>query len=173
MKALRIGIISDMHGLLRAAVLGVKSCRSSFALRPHFKPGKSEEMNCRRGKAKIGCDEVKLANVKAHHRDRPLCRKQNGKRKVVAIVRGNVEAIPSRQSSIRKAKLLHSFALRVMGYLHEHFEVKRINYQEAYGLNGACTNMAKKYFPRLRRAEVGIHHHAAAAFLLRYAPESS
>jgi ISXO2-like transposase domain len=57
--------------------------------------------------------------------------------------------------------------------LHEHFEVKRINYQEAYGLNGACTNLAEKYFPRLRRAEAGIHHHAAAAFLLRYAPESS
>jgi hypothetical protein len=30
--------------------------------------------------------------------------------------------------------------------LHERFEVKRINHQEAYSLDGACTNMAVEYF---------------------------
>ncbi len=44
---------------------------------------------------------------------------------------------------------------------------------EAYSLDGACTNRAEKYFSRLRRAEVGIHHHIAGAYLLRYAQESS
>jgi len=60
--------------------------------------------------------------------------------------------------------------------LHERFEVKRINHQEAYSLDGACTNMAEEYFSRfsrLRRAEIGIHHHIAGAYLLRYAQESS
>jgi len=57
--------------------------------------------------------------------------------------------------------------------LHERFEVKRINHQEAYSLDGACTNWAEEYFSRLRRAEVGIHHHIAGAYLLRYAEESS
>jgi hypothetical protein len=57
--------------------------------------------------------------------------------------------------------------------LHERFEIKRINHQEAYSLDGACTNMAEKYFSRLRRAEIGIHHHIAGAYLLRYAQESS
>jgi hypothetical protein len=57
--------------------------------------------------------------------------------------------------------------------LHERFEVKRINHQEAYSLDGACTNWAQEYFSRLRRAEVGIHHHIAGAYLLRYAQESS
>jgi hypothetical protein len=56
---------------------------------------------------------------------------------------------------------------------HERFEVKRINHQEAYSLDGACTNMAEEYFSRLRCAEIGIHHYIAGAYLLRYAQESS
>ena len=56
--------------------------------------------------------------------------------------------------------------------LHERFEVKRINHQEAYALDGTCTNWAEEYFSRLRRAEIGVHHHIAGAYLLR-AQESS
>ena len=57
--------------------------------------------------------------------------------------------------------------------LHDRFEVKRINHQEAYSLDGACTSMAEEYFSRLRRAEIGIRHHIGGAYLLRYAQESS
>jgi hypothetical protein len=57
--------------------------------------------------------------------------------------------------------------------LHGAFEMKRINHQEAYSLDGACTNWAEEYFSRLRRAEAGHHHHIAGAYLLRYAQESS
>jgi hypothetical protein len=56
--------------------------------------------------------------------------------------------------------------------LHERFEVKRINHQEAYSLDGACTNMAVEYFSRLRHSEIGIHHRIAGAYVLRYAQES-
>jgi hypothetical protein len=42
-----------------------------------------------------------------------------------------------------------------------------------YSLDGACTDMAEEYFSRLRRAKIGIHHHIAGAYMLRYAPESS
>jgi hypothetical protein len=35
---------------------------------------------------------------------------------------------------------------------------KRHNHQEAYSLDGACTNQAEEYFSRLRRSEIGIHH---------------
>jgi hypothetical protein len=86
--------------------------------------------------------------------------------------------------SVRRAKLPPLFAA-VLGTvvhadeagswdnLHERFEVKRINHQEAYSLDGACTNWAEEHFSRLRRAEVGVHHHIAGAYLLRYAQESS
>jgi hypothetical protein len=51
--------------------------------------------------------------------------------------------------------------------------MKRINHQEAYSMDGACTNWAEEYFSRLRRAEAGHQHHIAGVCLLRYAQESS
>jgi hypothetical protein len=51
--------------------------------------------------------------------------------------------------------------------------MKRVNHEEAYSLDDACTNWAREYFSRLRRAEVGVRHHIAGAYLLRYAQESS
>ena len=55
----------------------------------------------------------------------------------------------------------------------ERFEVKGINHQEAYSLDGARTDMAEEYFSRLRRAWIGIHHHIVGSYLLRYAQEPS
>jgi hypothetical protein len=49
--------------------------------------------------------------------------------------------------------------------------MKRINHQEAYSLDGTCTNYAEEYSSRLRRAEIGIHRHIAGVYLLRYAQE--
>ncbi len=49
----------------------------------------------------------------------------------------------------------------------------RINHGEAYSLDGACTNWAEEYFSRLRRAEVGHHHHISGVYLLRYAQEAA
>ena len=46
---------------------------------------------------------------------------------------------------------------------HERFEVKRVNHQEAYSLDGACTHMAEEYVSRLRRAAIGIHPHIAGS----------
>ena len=57
--------------------------------------------------------------------------------------------------------------------LHDHFEVKRINHEQAYSLDGACTNWAEEFFSRMRRAEIGHHHHIAGQYLLRYAQEAS
>ena len=57
--------------------------------------------------------------------------------------------------------------------MHANFEMKRINHEVAYSLDGACTNMAEEYFSRLRRAEAGHHHHIAGAYLLRFAQEAA
>jgi hypothetical protein len=58
--------------------------------------------------------------------------------------------------------------------LHGCYEMKRINHQEAYSLDGAFTNWAEEFFSRLRRAEIGHHHrHIAGPHLLRYAQEAS
>ena len=57
--------------------------------------------------------------------------------------------------------------------LHERFEVTRINRQEAYSKDNACTNWAEEFFSHVCRAEIAIHHHIAGASLLRYAHDSS
>jgi transposase-like protein len=128
---------------------------------------------------------VKPANMKADRLDRRFTRNQSGKRKVVVIVRergGNsVPAVFGSESAaasfikarIAKGTVVNADEAGSWDGLHERFEMKRINHQEAYSLDGACTNQAEEYFSRLRRAEIGIHHHIAGAYLLRYAQESS
>jgi hypothetical protein len=56
-----------------------------------------------------------------------------------------------------------------MGQSNERFEVKRLNYQEAYSQNGACTNWTEELFSRLRRAEIDTHYHITGSYLLRHA----
>ena len=46
---------------------------------------------------------------------------------------------------------------------HDRFEVKRTNHQEAYSLDGACTNMAEEHLSRMRRTELGICNHIAGS----------
>ena len=128
---------------------------------------------------------VKPSNQKKYRRDRRLARNQNGKRKVVVVIRergGNSvpavcntesQAAPFIRSRIAKGTVVHADEAASWDNLHERFEVKRINHQEAYSLDGACTNMAEEYLSRLRRAEIGIHRHIAGAYLLRYAQKSS
>ena len=74
---------------------------------------------------------------------------------------------------IAKGTVVHADEAASWDKLNERFEIKRIDHQEAYSLDGACTHMAEEYFSRLRRAEIGIHHHIAGTYLLRYAQEPS
>jgi ISXO2-like transposase domain len=58
--------------------------------------------------------------------------------------------------------------------LHARYEVKRINHQLAYSMqDGTHTNGAEGFFSRMRRAEIGHHHHFAGTYLARYAQESA
>ena len=57
--------------------------------------------------------------------------------------------------------------------LNARYEMKRINHLQAYSADGACTNWAELFYSRMRRAEIGHHHHVAGAYLIRYAQESA
>ncbi len=76
------------------------------------------------------------------------------------------------KARIAKGTKLNADEAAAWDGLHKNFEMARINHEEAYSLDGACTNWAE-YFSRLRRAEIGHHHHVAGAYLLRYAQEVS
>ena len=170
------------------------SYKSAFVLLHKLREAMAEEMRGRvvGGEGKVAEVDggyfggyVRPANMKADRLDRRYTRNQSGKRKVVVIVRergGNsVPAVfnsESRASAFIRARIakgttVHADEAAAWDHLHERFEVKRINHEQAYSLDGACTNWAEEYFRRLRRAEVGIHHHIAGAYLLRYAQESS
>src|SRR6266436_1550510 len=111
---------------------------------------------------------VKPANLKEDRLDRRFASNQSGKRKVVVVIRergGNsVPAVFGTESQasafirarIAKGTTVHADEAGSWDGLHDRFEMKRINHQEAYSLDGACTNYAEEYFSRLRRAEIGI-----------------
>lgn len=128
---------------------------------------------------------VKPANLKEERVDRRFRENQSGKRQCVIVIRerhGNSlpavfksenQALKFINSRIAKGTILNADESTAWDDLHARFEMKRINHQEAYSLDGACTNMAEGYFSRLRRAEIGHHHHVAGVYLLRYAQESA
>jgi hypothetical protein len=128
---------------------------------------------------------VKPANYKDHRRDRRKAENQNGKRKAVVIVRernGNSvpavfgtesQALDWIKSRIQPGTLVHADEGAGWDALNKRFEMRRINHQEAYSDGEACTNWAEEYFSRLRRAEIGHHHHVAGTYLLRYTQEAS
>jgi hypothetical protein len=55
--------------------------------------------------------------------------------------------------------------------LHARFKTRRINHSVSFSDDGACTNRAESFFSRLRRAEMGQHHHISGPYLRFYAGE--
>jgi len=126
---------------------------------------------------------VKPANLRERRIDRRLAANQSGKRKAVVVIRergGNTvpavfrtegAALSFIRARIAKGTTVNADDSPNWNDLHSKFEMKRINHEEAYSLDGACTNWAEEYFSCLRRGEIGHHHHIAGAYLLRYAQE--
>lgn len=92
---------------------------------------------------------------------------------IPAVFNSESQAASFLCACIAKGTVVHADEAAAWDNLHERFEVKRINHQEAYSLDGACINMAEDHFSRLRRTEIGIQHHVAGSYLLRHAQESS
>ncbi len=58
--------------------------------------------------------------------------------------------------------------------LQARYAMQRIDHQTLYSdTRGVYTNGAEEFFSRMRRAEIGHHHHIAGAYLVRYAQESA
>jgi len=128
---------------------------------------------------------VKPANLKENRRNRRLRQNQSGKRKAVVVARerggSSVPAVFKSEGAaygFLRAHIAHGTTVNAdeahsWDELHKRFEVKRINHQEPYSLDGACTNWAEEFLSRMRRAEIGHRHHIAGQYLLRYAQEAS
>jgi len=129
---------------------------------------------------------VKPANRKENRRDRRRAENRSGKRRPVAVVvrqrdgltlpaafSGEAAAVSFIRARVAARTELHADEASAWDALHAHCVVKRINHRVAYSEDGTHTNGAEGFFSRMRRAEVGHHHHVAGAYLARYAQEAA
>ena len=124
-------------------------------------------------------------NLKKDRKDRRLAENQTGKRKCVVVIRerdgrsvaktfaSEDAAAGFIRSRLDKGGVVHADESAAWNRLHAHYDMRRINHQEGYSIDGACTNGAESFFSRLRRAEIGIYHHIGGAYVDRYAQEST
>jgi transposase-like protein len=131
---------------------------------------------------------VKPANRKEDRKDRRKRQHQSGKRKVVVVIRERggktlpgvfrteAEALNFIRAKVAPQTTLYADEAAGWNELHARFTLHRINHQEAYSLGGPeeiNTNQAEGFFSRMRRAEIGHHHHLAGPYLLRFAQEAA
>jgi transposase-like protein len=129
---------------------------------------------------------VKPANRAENRRDRRLRQNLSGKRKVVVVIRerdgktlpgvftSEVAALNFIRTRIAKGTEVYADEAGAWNDLHGRFTMHRINHQEAYSLgDGVHSNNAESFFSRMRRGEIGHHHHVAGPYLIRFAQEAS
>lgn len=126
---------------------------------------------------------VKPSNYKENRRDRRLVANQTGKRRCVVIARerngkmlsfvfhGEADAVQTIRERVAPGSVIYADEASHWDALQAKYLTKRINHSHAYSHDGACTNMAESFFSRLRRSEIGIHHHIAGPYLAAYAAE--
>jgi transposase-like protein len=126
---------------------------------------------------------VKPANRREDRKDRRLRMHQTGKRQVVVVARerdgetlthvakSEAEGVPFVLSNVKPGAVIHADEASHWDHLEARFLTRRINHSVAYSTPEACTNMAESFFSRLRRAEIGTHHHIAGRYLGAYASE--
>lgn len=126
---------------------------------------------------------VKPANWKENRRDRRFLENQTGKRRVVVIMRerngitlpfvfrSEAQSISTIGARVDANATIHADEARHWDILHERFLTRRINHEECYSDGTACTNQAESFFSRLRRAQIGTHHHFSGQYLSAYASE--
>ena len=102
-----------------------------------------------------------------------MVRERDRKYSVPASFNSESQAASFIRARTAKGTVVHVGEAAAWDNSHERLEIKGIDHQAAHSLDGACTNMVEEYFSRLRRAEIGIQHHGAGAYHLRYAQECS
>jgi cytochrome oxidase assembly protein ShyY1 len=124
-------------------------------------------------------------NAKENRRDRRLAINQTGKRQVVVVARereGDSLTVVAKSeaqggeeitASIHHMATVHADGASHWDDLHAKFDAQRINHSLSYSDGYACTNQAESFFSRLRRMEVGTHHHIAGPYLASYAAEAA
>ena len=163
--------------------------KTAFVLAHKLREALGAEMTDRKVSGHVEIDGayfggyVKPENRKADRVDRRLLENRTGKRRVVVIMRerkgrslpfvfnSEAESLPTVQARVVNGSVVYADEASVWDGLHARFETHRINHSVAFKDEDACTNQAESYFSRLRRAEIGTHHHISGRYLSAYANE--
>jgi hypothetical protein len=100
-------------------------------------------------------------------------RGQDGKT-LPAVFRKEADALIFIRHNLPAETTLYADEAAAWNALHARYELHRINHQEAYSLKDTAqthTNNVEGFFSRMRRGEIGHHHHVAGPYLIRFAQE--
>ncbi|MCF6433150.1 IS1595 family transposase [Leisingera sp. MMG026] len=126
---------------------------------------------------------VKPKNERKRRLDRRRKQYTSGKRLVVAVARERsgrtfatvakreADAVLSIMSKVHGDATVFADEAAAWDDFHIWFLTYRINHAVSYADDGTSTNQAESFFSRIRRAEIGIYHHIAGAYLSAYAGE--
>ena len=127
---------------------------------------------------------VKPTNWHVNRRDRRLARNQSGKRRVLVVMRERggrtmpfvvkreAQSVKELGRRIAPGSVVHADETRSWDDLYyQGVYLLRINHEEAYSDGQSSTNQAESFFSRIRRAEIGMHHHVAGPYLGDYGHE--
>lgn len=128
---------------------------------------------------------VKPENIKADRKDRRLLENRSGKRQCVVVMRerggksltfivpSEAASVPFVRDHVGTLATIHADEGTGWDALHAGWDTKRVNHSVQFMDKGVCTNQAESFFSRLRRMEVGTHHHIAGPYIGAYAGEAS
>ena len=114
---------------------------------------------------------VKPENRKADRIDRRLSEHRSGKRRCVVVMRERSgrtlpfvvitedQAVPFVRQTVEVGTTIYTDESSSWDGLHAHYDARRINHSIAFHDEGVDTNQAESFFSRMRRAEIGQHHH--------------
>ncbi len=126
---------------------------------------------------------VRPKNRKEDRVDRRLSEHRTGKRRVVIIMRerggralpfvakSEERAVPTILDRVERGSTIYADEASSWDALHGRYLTKRVNHSVMFKDKDADTNQAESFFSRLRRAEIGTHHHISGRYLHAYAHE--
>ena len=165
--------------------------KTAFVLAHKLREAMGAEMNERTLNGHVEIDGayfggyLKPENRKEDRVDRRLAIHQTGKRRVVVVMRernGRTlpfvferedESLPTIHQRIEPGTTVYADEATCWDQLHARFAAKRVNHSLTFMDKGVCTNQAESYFSRLRRMEIGTHHHVSGRYLQSYAREAA
>jgi transposase-like protein len=123
-------------------------------------------------KAEDRKDRRLKANLTGKRQCVVIMRERNG-RSLPFVVRSEGDACPIVRERVGTVATIYADEGSGWDALHAGWDTRRVNHSVAFMDDGVCTNQAESYFSRLRRMEVGTHHHIAGPYLAAYAGEAS